>query len=263
MELLRIDYNDISLMSKFFQKNFENRDYDFWFNSIQAIYHSNKSCPNLGTPGYFVQQDDIVIAGILVIYDQEKDSFSLSSWAVDASYRHLAYPFIRSVLQKLEEKTIYNHSAVAGVDMLMKALGFKSYKHAVVPLPLPSFGVLRFVSRTHMSDYKRNIKTIQTETGLVSRVKLLSVTRNNKFRRLALLIFSNRPMVRSEVMGCSFLLLLKGFCFVRSEPSFSMRAVRLKRFETMAKNIDDKNLEYKDSLSDLVYSGSEYEVMEF
>lgn len=258
MQLSLIELQDIPLMSRFLHKEFGHRNYQFWCDSLSSIYSVNSSYSEFGALGYCAKKDDEVYAAILVIHSREKDAVSLSSWAVIESSRHMAYPFIRAVIQNLEGQTIYNHSAVAGVDKLMETLGFKPYQKAIVPLPVPSLDSLKYLYGCDFSDYEDNIKTIQSEAGLLLRVKLLSVTRNNRFRRLALLVYSNRPISKVELAGCALFLLTKGLCFVCPQPSFALPSIGLNRFVTMVKNIE-KN----ESLLELVFSGSEYEVMEF
>ena len=258
MQLKLIEFSDISLIARFLQKEFAHRSYLFWFDSLNSIHRVNSSNAEFRALGYYAKKDEVVYAAILLLHGREKDSVSLSSWAVSEPFRHLAYPFIRAVLKNHEGKTIYNHSAVAGVDKLMEALGFKSYRKAIVPLPIPSSSSLLHFLDFSFANGDEKIKTVRSKSGLCVRIKLLSLTRNNKFRRLALLVFSNRSLSKAELMGCSLFLFTKGLCLVCPQPFFSLPSVRLNRFETMVKNIESN-----EPLLELLYSGSEYEVMEF
>ena len=170
----------------FFTSSFPNRATGFWTSAINALESHCTSEFHQVAPKAAILREDGEIAACMLILQKTSVAVSLSSWAVRPESGHLAYPFLRAVIKRLAGFNIYNHSAVPGVDKLMHLVGFQNTMRCWIPKPtyVPLFG--RDAPAAVKAD--NNVRIFRATSGRSLRFKCLSLTRDHRFRRLAMLL---------------------------------------------------------------------------
>ena len=176
-------FEEVNLVD-FLTNSFPNRTSEFWIRSLHALESHCVTEFHQAAPKAAILRDDGEIVACILILQKTSVAVSLSSWAVRPESGHLAYPFLRAVIKRLVSFDIYNHSAVPGVDKLMHLVGFQNTMRCWIPKPayVPLF--CRDAPTSFKAD--NNVMNFRTPDGQTLRFKCLSLTRDHRFRRLAM-----------------------------------------------------------------------------
>ena len=197
-------------------------------------------------------------AAILII-PKDSRAVCLSSWAVERSSGHVAYPFLRQVIKRLERYDIYNHSAVKGVDQLMGLLGFEYVHRCSILVPGISSFLGTFSVKHEIVDKNEQIVVIHGENKV--HFKCLSLTRNSRLRRLAMLLKYDGQKPEQALLIWSAWCARKGLIPIAANENLgNRRGIGLKKFGIMMR---PGMLHAGGSSSLNAYDGSEFAVLDF
>lgn len=181
-----------------------NRSVSFWSKSLENFikYLEHKGLDQIGYGLY----SNKTLCGIVLVLPSEKEDFvSISSLFVLKNHRSYSLSFIKKVLDNYKHKTILDFTATKDVQKILKAFKFKQIrKNAFLRIPIPTLDAFKikklssneannfcYQKNIFYSPYMRILVLKHKERESFAIYKDLSITKNNLFRNLSILVSSS------------------------------------------------------------------------